>query len=79
MWTEKDDQDRQSYVCKQCHENKMIVFKEPMARKPRAKGPRRVRITVLCANPNCERKKQKRVGWVASGAGLRRRLRRRKK
>ena len=76
MWTEKDDNERQSYVCKQCHENKMIVFKEPMARKPRAKGPRRVRITVMCAG--CKGK-EKRVGWVASGAGLRRRLRRRKK
>ena len=76
MWTQKDDEDRQSYVCKLCHENKMIVFKEPMARKPRAKGPRRVRITVMCAN--CKGK-TKRVGWLASGAGLRRRLRRRKK
>jgi len=76
MWTQKDDKDRQSYVCKRCHENKMIVFKEPMARKPRSKGPRRVRITVMCSickgNTN-------RVGWLASGAGLRRRFRRRKK
>ena len=76
MLTEKDDRDRQSYVCKKCHSNQMIVFKEPMARKPRAKGPRRIRITVQCIN--CKGK-AKRVGWVASGARLRRRLARRKK
>ena len=37
MWTEKDDTDRQSYVCKVCHGNAMTVFKEPMARKPALK------------------------------------------
>ncbi len=78
MWTEKDDKDRQSYVCKKCHGNSMMVFKEPMARKPRARGARRVRITVLCQNADC-RGKTKRVGWLASGSALRRRLRRRRK
>jgi hypothetical protein len=76
MWTEKDDKDRQSYVCKTCHGNAMIVFKEPMARKPRSKGPRRIRIAVMCVS--CKGK-EKRVGWQASGSGLRRRLARRKK
>jgi len=67
MWTEKDDKDRQRYVCKVCGSNKMSVFKEPMARKPRPSGLR-VRITVLCPNANCKmHKKFKRVGWLTHG------------
>ena len=80
MWTQKDDKERQSYVCKSCHGNNMLVFREPAARKVRGKGPRRIRITVMCQNAACKEKgKEERVGWAASGAGLRRRLKRRKK
>lgn len=62
MWTPKDDKDRQSYVCKKCHGNQMIVFKEPMGRKPRKSGAR-VRITVRCLNSTCpNHSKSKRVG-----------------
>jgi transposase-like protein len=67
MWTEKDDKGSQRYVCKLCGSNRFAVFKEPMARKPRASGSR-VRITVRCKNAKCKLYgKSRRVGWLTHG------------
>lgn len=64
MWTNKDDEGRQRYVCRSCGSNRLSVFKEPMARKPRESGSR-VRITVICPNRKCAmHTRPKRVGWL---------------
>lgn len=63
MWLEKNEKGRQQYGCRSCGRTKMLVFKEPMARKPRSSGSR-VRITVQC--PKCKNT-PKRVGWLTHG------------